>query len=95
MSINKKYRRLNNESLKGELLINIRDLHIKQISKQLFYSKIFPINYIDENIRLELLKNNKPIIIDDNIRLNYINNLLYKECVKNTSRLIIDLCENK
>ena len=93
MSKNLKYNKLNKESLKGELLINIRDLHITRLSKELLESKIFPIEYIDKYITLECLKQNLPIIINDILRLQFINKLLYKECVKFTSRLIIELCD--
>ena len=93
MSKNLKYNKLNKESLKGELLINIRDFHIEKLSKELLESKIFPIEYIDKHITLEYLKQNLPIIINDSLRLKFINKLLYKECVKHTSRLIIELCD--
>lgn len=92
MSQNLKYNKINIKSLKGELLINIRDLHVKTISKELLESKIFPIEYIDKHITLECLQKNVPVIINDKLRLEFINKLLYKECVKHTSRLIIDLC---
>lgn len=92
MSQNLKYNRLNKESLKGELLIKIRDFHIKKLSKELLTSKIFSIEYIDKHITLEYLQKNIPIIINDNLRLEFINKLLYKECVKYTSRTIIELC---
>ena len=88
-----KYNKLNNNSLNGELLINIRDLHIIKLSKELLESKIFPIEYIDSHITLEYLQNQKSIIINDNIRLEFIIKLLFKECIKNTSKLIIDLCK--
>lgn len=93
MSQNLKYNRLNKESLKGELLINIRDFHIKKVSNELLESKIFPIEYIDKHIGLECLQKNIPIILNDNLRLEFINRLLNKECVKHTSRLIIELCD--
>ena len=89
-----KYNKLNKNSLKGELLINIRDLHITKLSKELLELKIFPIEYIDLQITLEYLQNKKQLIINDNIRLEFINKLLFKECIKNTSKLIIDLCNN-
>ena len=94
MSSQLKYNRLNKKSLKGELLINIRDFHIKTISKELLDSQIFPIEYIDSQITLECLQSKKPIIINDNLRLEFINKVLSKECIKNTSKLIIDLCNN-
>ena len=94
MSSQLKYNRLNKKSLKGELLINIRDFHIKTISKELLDSQIFPIEYIDSQITLECLQSKKPIIINDILRLEFINKVLSKECIKNTSKLIIDLCNN-
>ena len=93
MSTKFKYNRLNKESLKGELLIIIRDFHIKKLSKELLASNIFPVEYIDKHITLECLQNNIPIIFNDKVRLECINKLLYKECVKHTSRLIIELCD--
>ena len=94
MSNQLKYNKLNKESLKGELLINIRDIHIKSLSKELLEQKIIPIEYIDKILTLELLQQKIPIIINNKNRLELINKLLYKECVKNTSRLIIDLCND-
>ena len=88
-----KYNKLNKNSLNGELLINFRDLHITKLSKELLELKIFPIEYIDSHITLKYLQNKKPIIINDNIRLEFIIKLLFKECIKNTSKLIIDLCK--
>jgi len=94
MSSQLKYNKLNKKSVKGELLINIRDFHIKTISKELLDYQIFPIEYIDSQITLECLQSKKPIIINDNLRLEFINKVLSKECIKNTSKLIIDLCNN-
>ena len=94
MSNQLKYNKLNKESLRGELLINIRDIHIKSLSKELLEQKIIPIEYIDKILTLELLQQKIPVIINNKNRLELINKLLNKECVKNTSRLIIDLCNN-
>lgn len=92
MSQTLKYNKININSLKGELLINIRDIHIKSLAKELLEKQIIPIEYIDKILTLELLQKKLPIIINDENRLELINKLLNKECVKNTSRLIIDLC---
>jgi len=81
MSSQLKYNKLNKKSLKGELLINIRDFHIKTISKELLDSQIFPIEYIDSQMTLEYLQSKKPIIINNNLRLEFINKVLSKECI--------------
>ena len=62
------YNKLNEKSLKGYLLINIRDNYIKQIAKQMLDPKynIIPLEYIDEKLRLEFIKTNIESNIDNN-----------------------------
>ncbi len=89
------YTKINKNSLKGEILINSRKEYINLISKDFLENKIIPIEYIDNKIHLNNInKGNKNIIIDDILRLKFIVDLLNKECVKGTSRLISDMCSN-
>lgn len=78
MSQTLKYNKININSLKGELLINIRDIHIKSLAKELLEKQIIPIEYIDKILTLELLQKKLPIIINDENRLELINKLLNK-----------------
>ena len=89
------YTKINKNSLKGEILINSRKNYINLISKDFLDNKIIPFEYIDNKIHLNNInKGIKNIIIDDILRLKFINELLNKECVKGTSRLISDMCSN-
>lgn len=89
------YTKINKNSLKGEILINSRKDYINLISKDFLENKIIPIEYIDNKIHLHNInKGNKNIIIDDILRLKFIVELLNKECIKGTSRLISDMCSN-
>jgi len=94
-SSKQQYNRLNEKSLKGTLLINIREKHIKEISKQMLNPEynIIPLEYIDEKIRLDSIKKNIEYIPNNESRLVYLTNILLKECVKGTSKIISEMCE--
>ena len=79
-----KHTRFNNNSLKCTLLIEIRNLQVKKISEMILNPdyNIIPLEYIDEEIRLQCIKNKIPIIINYESRLEYLNNVLLKECKK-------------
>jgi len=90
-----KYNKINNNSIKGLILIKKKNKHIEMISKQLLDSNIIPLEYLKENIRLEnISKNisNHPDINED-IILNKLVYLLNKECTKHTAKLISDMCK--
>ena len=96
MTTYKKYNKLNEKSLKGNLLILYRDNYIKTIAKQMMSPEynIIPVEYIDEKLRLEFIKNNIESDIDtNNKRLEFLTNILLKECSKGTSKIISDLCK--
>ena len=90
-----KYNKINKISLKGELLIEARTSYIELLSKDFLINRIIPIEYIDNQIHLNSI--NKAINIydiqeiTDTHRLKFINDLLSKECIKSTARLITDL----
>ena len=88
-----KYTKLNANSVKGELLIHCKKKHISILATKFLNSNIIPIEYIDEKLRLEYIKNKKELIINNSIRLEYIINLLNKECSKTTAKLISDMCK--
>jgi hypothetical protein len=88
-----KYTKLTKSSLKGEILIHTRKTYIALIAEDILVNKIIPIEYIDK--QLYLINFNKGIsngIIDDTQRLKYINDLLLKECIKGTSKMISNMC---
>jgi len=92
--MNNCYNKINKHSLKGELLIMIRNEYIELISKYYLDNKIIPIEYIDNKIHLETINrksnilNNDTIIINDTLRIEFIRTLLSKELIKGTSKLI-------
>uniref|UniRef100_A0A6C0F0G4 Uncharacterized protein n=1 Tax=viral metagenome TaxID=1070528 RepID=A0A6C0F0G4_9ZZZZ len=96
----KQYNKLDINSLKGELLINIREKYVKEISKLLLERNVIPIEYLNEQIRLNNLRHvpisvtqlNPYPIIDDDARMKFIINMISKACTKGTSRLITELC---
>lgn len=97
MSLNKaiiqKYNKLNEKSLKGEILLACRKQHVEEIAKQIIERELISSEFIDENIRLDNMKKKKVIIINDELRFQYINKLLQGECSKMTARLINELVE--
>lgn len=84
--------RFNTKSLNCAILIEIRNLQVKKISEKLLKLNIIPLEYIDEEIRLQCIINKIPFNINYDSRLEYLNNILLKECKKGTSKLISDLC---
>jgi len=93
-SLQIKYNKLNDKSLKGYLLINIREKHIKDIAKQMLNSEynIIPLEYIDDKIRLDCIQKQTICNINNESRLIYLTNILMKECVKGTSKIISEIC---
>ena len=94
-TLTKKYNNLNDKSLKGYLLINIREKHIIELAKNMLNPEynIIPLEYIDEKIRLDSIKKNIEYIPNNESRLVYLTNILMKECVKGTSKIISEMCE--
>lgn len=94
------YNKINKKTLKGNLLIESRNTYIELVSKEFLVQKIIPIEYIDNKINLDTI--NKLILdknyiipeITDTHRLKFINDLLSKECIKGTARIISDMCSN-
>ena len=91
----KQYNRLNENSLKGCLLINIREKHIKEIANKMLSLdyNIIPLEYIDDKIKIDSLKKEIEFIPNDESRLLYLTNVLMKECSKGTSKIISDMCK--
>lgn len=86
-----KYSKLKKNTLKGEIFINARNKYIELIANDFLTEQIIPIEYIDKQIQLINL-NNSTLIIDNTLRLKYITELLSKECIKGTSKLIATIC---
>jgi len=91
-STNPTYNKTNKNILKGNILIYSRNTYIENISKSFLINKIIPFEYIDNQINLDnIIKGNNTTIINDTIRLQFIIDLLKKECIKGTSKMISDL----
>jgi hypothetical protein len=90
----KQINRLNEKSLQGNILIEIRNKHIESIVKKILNPEynIIPLEYIDEKIRLECIKKKIEFIPNNDSRIIYLNNLLLKECSKGTSKIISEMC---
>ena len=91
----RKINKLNEKSLEGNILIEIRNKHVKEIVKTMMNPEynIIPLEYIDERIRLDCIKNKTEYINDNESRLIYLTNILMKECIKGTSKIISDMCK--
>ena len=91
----KQYIKLNEKSLKGYILINIREKHVKDLVKKMLDPEynIIPLEYIDDNIRLESIQKNIECIINNESRIVYLTNILMKECSKGTAKIISDMCK--
>ena len=94
-TLTKKYNNLNEKSLKGYLLINIREKHIIELAKTMLNPEynIIPLEYLDERIRLDCIKAKTEYVNDNESRLIYLTTILMKECVKGTSKIISDMCK--
>ena len=91
---NKQINRLNEKSLKGNLLIEIRNKHVETIVKTMLDPKynIIPLEYIDEKIRLESIQKQIEYVNNNESRITYLSNILMKECSKGTSKIISEMC---
>jgi hypothetical protein len=88
-----KYYQLNANSLKGEILVTIRNRHIKLLATQILENEIIPIQYLDDKIKLNFTPHQDNDTITDEIRLKFIYNILRSESNKYTSVLINKMCE--
>ena len=91
---NKQINRLNEKSLQGNILIEIRNKHVESIVKKIFNPEynIIPLEYIDEKIRLESIQKQIEYINNNESRIKYLTNILMKECSKGTSKIISEMC---
>ena len=63
------YRRTSKESLEGQLLIDIRTLHIKAIAREFIKHNIVPNAYLDNLIKIDALKKHYQNINHNSINL--------------------------
>ena len=91
---NKQINRLNEKSLQGNILIEIRNKHVESIVKKIFNPEynIIPLEYIDEKIRLESIQKQIEYVNNNESRIKYLTNILMKECSKGTSKIISEMC---
>ena len=95
------YHRTTASSLEGEILIEIRNRHIKLITEKFVINKIIPHTYLDNLIKLDNIKNNIYTIDGDsqyynNIkRINILEKIFKKECIKNTAQFIHNITSYK
>ena len=95
------YRRTNASNLEAEILIEIRNRHIKLITEQFVINKIIPHMYLDNLLKLDNIKNNIYAIDGDpqyynNIkRINILEKIFKKECIKNTAYFIHNITSHK
>lgn len=92
--MNNQYRRTSKESLEGQLLIDIRTLHVKVIAEQFIKHNIVPNAYLDNLIKIDALKKSipeTPELYTDDKRIEKLEKLLQKECTKGTAKLINEL----
>ena len=91
------HQRTTSYSLEGEILINIRTQHIKEIVKQFINTNIVSTEYLDNLIKLDNIKNGNTTT-PDNQQVNnneklieILEKILQKECKHNTAILIHQL----
>ena len=92
--MNNQYRRTSKESLEGQLLIDIRTLHIKAIAREFIKHNIVPNAYLDNLIKIDALKKGileSSGLYTDEKRIEKLGQLLQKECAKGTAKLINEL----
>jgi tRNA(Phe) wybutosine-synthesizing methylase Tyw3 len=84
-----KYNKITLNSLKGEILIEIRKIQTMKICIELIKKEIVPTQYIDKILLLESCS-----IITNEKRIEKLNEILQKESSKCTAKLISDICNN-
>jgi hypothetical protein len=92
--MNNQYRRTSKASLEGQLLIEIRTLHIKAIAREFIINNIVPKAYIDNLLKIDALKKGileSPELYTDEKRIEKLEKLLIKECTKGTARIINEI----
>ena len=93
--MSRKITRLNDKTLEQSILIILRDNYINNFIKEILKPecKLIPIEYINENIRLEILKNKieKNIIIDYKMKTQFLSKIFKKECKKSTAKIISEI----
>ena len=83
-----KYNKTTQNSLKGDILIEIRKMQTKLIANELIKNGIVPNQFIDKLFILEASNN-----ISDEKRIEKLNEILQKESSKGTAKLISDICD--
>jgi len=86
------YNKKNINSIKGLILINIREQYILHLVKKIIEYNIIPLEYITEKLRLEYINKGQNFIINDDIIFKFILKLFTKEITIGTSKLISELC---
>ncbi len=91
------YNKTNKQSLLGEILIGSRTQYIKTLAKNILLSEklIIPLEYIDEKLRLNSIREDKPLIINYDTRLEFLIDILDTEATKGTAKLISEICSSK
>jgi hypothetical protein len=89
-----KYVKLTASSIKGDILLAIRDQHVTEIARQLLTKDVIPLNYLDDKIKLDSLRLKKDPVYTYENRLKYLINILKKQCSQGTSTLIAEICTN-
>jgi len=90
----KKINRINDKTLEQSLLIIIRDNYIDNLIEELLKPecKLIPIEYINENITLELKqKKIQNTNINEKMKRDFLTKLFKKECKKSTAKMISEI----
>ena len=95
------YQRTTASSLEGEILIEIRNRHIKLITEQFVINKIIPYTYLDNLIKLDNIKNNiytidgDPQYYNNLKRISILEKIFKKECINHTAQFIHNITSHK
>ena len=93
-NISNKINRITDKSLEQSILIIIRDTYIDNFIIELLKTecKLIPIEYINENIRLELKqKKIQNTNIDEKMKIDFLTKIFKKECKLNTAKMISEI----
>jgi hypothetical protein len=88
------YRRTSKESLESHILIEIRNLQVKEIAIEFVKRNIVPKDYLNNLLKIDALKKSipeTPELYTDDKRIEKLGQLLQKECAKGTAKLITEL----
>jgi hypothetical protein len=88
------YNHITPDTLKSTILIEIRNIHTSKIAKELVNTGIIPREYLDNLLRIDMMKQSKAVPdigFNDSQRIEKLIQLLQKHSIARTASFISNL----